>query len=222
MVKQYLHFYGDVHGQFEDFTNCVNNTPIPDYIFQCGDFGTIRFDFNEDKEHLKKLKRKVSFIDGNHEGFDLLPTFNEKYSKNYNCEHLPRGTIKKINDTNILFIGGAESIDKKRRVHGFDWFPEEDITYSQIEKILDQKQNINIVVSHTAPIEFEIGGDYVDYSNRRLLSVLRKELRPDLWIFGHFHEFRIDKYNRTKWVTLDCFHPKEKYNGRDMHYEIMI
>lgn len=217
-----IHFYGDVHGMFKEFTNYVNTKPKPDYCIQVGDFGTIQFDNNKDKEYLKKLKTPVDFIDGNHEGFNLIPTFNKKYSKKYNINHISRGTVSNINGYKILFIGGAESIDKTSRTWGVDWFQEESITYSQIDNILQNNKKIDIIVSHTCPSEFEIVKYNYNEPSRKLLSVLLEEYKPCLWIFGHFHEKKISNYKDTKWVSLDCFHPCYLGEYNNMEYSEIL
>ena len=50
---------------------------------------------------------------------------------------LPDGRI-------VLFMGGADSIDKKYRKIGFDWFPEELITQKDIYELPDTHGNIRL------------------------------------------------------------------------------
>jgi len=66
---------------------------------------------------------------------------------------MKRGSVLKLPDKrNILFIGGALSIDKKQRTIGYDWFPQETISQKNIFELPDEK--IDIVISHTAPKYF--------------------------------------------------------------------
>ena len=46
--------------------------------------------------------------------------------KGPNIFYMPRGSVLSLSDgRNVLFMGGAESVDKRRRTPGYDWFKQE-------------------------------------------------------------------------------------------------
>src|SRR5665647_2775680 len=91
----------------------------------------------------------------------------------------------------VLFIGGAKSIDWRRRVAGWDWFPEEIISPQDVLQL--PEIHVDIVVSHTCPEEFYVEDlsrqecSETDPS-RQLLSQVLHKYQPSLWYFGHWHE----------------------------------
>jgi len=218
-----ISIFGDVHGNFNLYNNKLNELS-PELSIVCGDFGiwpkwknvTMGGGFKYSLEYLKKSPCVTYFVDGNHEDFDCL---NEKYGKHYtfpsqypssvyNIKHMRRGTILKINDLTFLFMGGAESIDKMHRIEGVSWFRDESLSFTDIdtalEKITSDNINIDVVISHCAPMEFDIVkfNDY-DNTSRKSLSGLLEYINPRLWVFGHYHMYKEGTYKDCKWVGLD-------------------
>jgi len=133
-----------------------------------------------------------------------------------NVIYMPRGTVKVINDLRCLFLGGAESIDKKYRTPGFDWFPEELITEKDYETSVNNIKNfdgIDIVFSHTCPMEFGVLNnryDKYDDPSRIWLSMILKEFQPKRWYFGHWHVWNKGFNKGCFWECLDY----PQHNGR--------
>jgi len=169
---------------------------------------------------LKNKDTKIYFCDGNHEDHgDLV---NERNYMKAPCEMMPkvyymkRGSTLKLKDgRTVLFMGGADSIDKRSRHIGYDWFPEELITQRDIYDLPDV--NVDIVISHTCPDEL-----YVEMMARRAktwdkerlqwkledpsrvaLSYVLEKYKPALWYFGHFHIFVRGEFNGTTWCCLN-------------------
>ena len=88
-------------------------------------------------------------------------------------------------------------------IPGVDWFPEEVISEKDVENLPDAQ--IDIVISHTCPREFEMLGDdmKVNDSSRDALSVVMTRYRPQLWFFGHFHEYATGENHGCRWTALD-------------------
>ena len=109
---------GDTHYETEHLNRVIDETANPDVILQCGDFGFIwdRF-WKSDCEGINLGTTKIFWCPGNHENWNILDTLSprvattpvEIYSNIYYC---PIGSILSINGKNILFVGGAKSIDK--------------------------------------------------------------------------------------------------------------
>jgi len=217
-----IYVIGDVHGEW-NLLNQFLNKKKPDIVLQCGDFGYWP-NFNDSYElgnhirdiygNIKKKRKwyqcsiknkdtKIYFCDGNHEDhWSLTKLENNEICSN--IFYMKRGSILELpNKRKVLFIGGADSIDKHYRTIGIDWFPEEVISQKDIYNLPDEK--IDIVISHTCPKEFlpELGFDFgksKDCSCDALSYVLEK-YRPKLWYFGHWH---INKTGFTKEVRWFC------------------
>jgi len=210
-----IHIVGDVHGEFGRL-NCWINKKRPDIILQCGDFGywpnwPAKKRRSRKPEPTPKLKNgKLYFCDGNHEDHWSLKALDDT-EVFPNTFYTPRGSTLKLPDgRTVLFMGGADSIDKDIRTLGHDWFPDEIISESDIHSLPDQK--IDIVISHTCPREFEI--PYLDEGkcqdpSRMVLSYILFKYRPKEWYFGHWHFFKQDIYEshdkswQCHWTALD-------------------
>ena len=194
---------GDVHMHFKGLAYIVR-THSPDVILQCGDFGYWPKDNNYNIDYCKNGQTKIYFCDGNHEDHESLRslTNNEIHP---NIFYQPRGSILKLGDYNILFMGGAHSVDKAQRTPGYDWFPEENISERDLYNIPDDR--IDVFISHTSPVEF----DFEKYSitekkndgNRKYLSCILDTYKPKLWYFGHWHTNDWGKYNDCIWYAMN-------------------
>ena len=124
---------GDVHGDHGRL-NAFINKKQPKMILQCGDFGywpRIKKEMINgslrDYPQPKVKDTKVYWADGNHEDHWSLKNIesNEIWP---NVFYMKRGSVLTLEDgRNVLFMGGAVSIDKHMRTAGHDWFPEETI-----------------------------------------------------------------------------------------------
>jgi hypothetical protein len=213
---------GDIHGEWA-YLNAMINRQNPNIILQCGDYGYWRkwhnTTFGVDLYSGKKLKPwnqygvknrdcLIYWCDGNHEDHwavkkDLVETGNLEMQPG--IFYQPRGSTITLPDSRtVMFIGGAESIDKKERICGVDWFPDEIISYSDIETLPDCK--VDIIVSHTAPREFYENIFHKEHNNDTsmdALSLVLQKYKPALWYFGHFHTFATGKYESTRWWCLN-------------------
>jgi len=198
---------GDVHGEFGTLNQLINKKK-PDIIIACGDFGywpNHDLDLSQIKLQNTKL---ILWCDGNHEDHWAL---RDRKSDEIQpgIIYMPRGSTYTLDDgRNILFMGGAHSIDKNMRRVGVDWFPEETITQGDLMNL--PEMDIDIFISHTCPYELVpimlkhyIGKDY-EPSNKAL-SELWEIYRPDLWYFGHWHKYLTGiLYDKTKWTALSA------------------
>lgn len=137
---------------------------------------------------------------GNHEQWTLFKEWEEKHGKDKPIEirpHLyycPRGSTHTLEDgRKILFMGGADSIDKQWRTPGYDWFPEEIITQKDIYNLPDTK--IDILISHTCPESivkhmFKLGQYIASDPSRLALEYVYNKYRPKQMFFGHFHVWK--------------------------------
>lgn len=200
---------GDVHGNFKLMSNIINSNNT-DIVFQVGDFGiwpnfeNQSFGFGHYSIDNIQINCPLYFCDGNHEDHHSLNSITKK-EIHKNVFYMKRGEILKIGSYNVLFMGGAESIDKCNRTIGVDWFPQESICYSDMLK-LDVNKKIDIVVSHTCPMEFDIKIPIFSNENitsRKMLSRILEIYEPTYWFFGHFHHYMEGRYHNTNWTMLN-------------------
>jgi len=169
---------GDMH-KIERDTKKINTFYFPeqqsltkeDVVFQLGDFGWLWHRPGIDKivdywlEYLGTRNFTLAVILGNHENYELLsflPT-QKKWGGTVSVltqgegtiYFLKRGGVYTINGQKILAIGGAESIDKGNRIPYVSWWPEEKLSYGEINECLIELKShdnkVDIVLSHTCP-----------------------------------------------------------------------
>lgn len=216
-------FLGDVHN-YSKIPTYIDTIKLSDCdLIQVGDFGV-----GVDGNDLSRLKELNDYLvskniilhvcRGNHDNpayFD--GSFRDVFS---NIDLIPDYTIKKIKDKNILFIGGAISVDRKPnknipdirnkkdgtwsgRTPGVDYWKDEKIVFN--EEFLRTVENINIVVTHSAPsfVEpylqsgaekwFESDPELEEelHLERSLLSdvcfIIKQKNNITNWFYGHFH-----------------------------------
>jgi Icc-related predicted phosphoesterase len=200
---------GDTHGQFEKLTDFIIDKH-PEIILQCGDFGYWPSFFNV-KSMIVNGKTKIYFCDGNHEDHSFLSKKKKRYEIKSNVFYQPRGTTLQLPDgRNVLFVGGASSIDRQFRIPGYDWFPEELLTEKVFEFL--PKEKVDIVISHTSPTCFGdlyIDDDHYKDLSRIVLQEVYEMYKPTVWIHGHFHEYATGQFEDCKWTSLDHISSKK-------------
>lgn len=201
---------GDVHAEFGHL-NTIINRKNPDLVICCGDFGYWPgIKSLPQFEDIKPNKSKILWIDGNHENHWALRdrTTDEIVP---NVIYMPRGSTYDLPDgRKILFMGGADSIDKHWRKVGYDWFPEEIITQKDIMNLPDTK--IDILISHTCSNEIKdkllhLNPLKINDPSNDALTYIWNRYKPKLWFFGHWHKFVQGGYQGTLWWGLS--HPNE-------------
>jgi len=150
---------------------------------------------------------KVYWCDGNHEDHWMLKKHTEPTEVHRNVFYMPRAsTLTLPAGRDVLFVGGAESIDVNARQTGVDWFPEEIPGYADFLKLDNVKGRVDIVISHTCPVEFNEVPDrhcaVLNDPTREILSRVVERFNPSLWYFGHWHAFAQGKYHNIKWTCL--------------------
>ena len=116
---------GDIHGDPRRFS--VDSFPEQkemtrdDFVIILGDFGLVWSNSKEEKYWLDWLNDKpftTLFVDGNHDGFDLLYTYpivdfhgGKAHKIRDNIYHLMRGYVFDICDKKFFAFGGARSHD---------------------------------------------------------------------------------------------------------------
>ena len=198
---------GDVHNEFGRLNTLISSKK-PDLVIACGDFGFWpNVDWAAPLSNIRPQGSKILWCDGNHENHWAI---RDRKSDEMvpDVIYMPRGSTYQLEDgRTILFMGGADSIDKHWRKLGYDWFPEEVITQKDLMDLPDVK--VDIFITHTCPAELVLTMLPM-YPEKKLepsneaLSELWKIYKPDLWFFGHWHHFNKGVMMGTKWYALGC------------------
>lgn len=174
-------------------------------IVHCGDFG-----YNLKTNFLLRLKvllerydMYIVWVDGNHENFDRLYSYDivdGVRPLNERVIHLPRGYRWQWNGTSYLALGGAHSIDKHFRTPGTEWWHQEWITFADAERAV-QGGHADIMICHDAPQGVRIPNltktdgwgwpeDMVRASNehRNIVRAVVDDVKPHFLFHGHYHE----------------------------------
>lgn len=201
---------GDCHQQFDKlffFAEKMNLTE-KDNIIVLGDMGLCwrhdKQDFNYYIKEWENFENKCNlyWVDGNHENFkliSLLPIENNMRKCSDHIHMLMRGQTYYFEGKKCLAMGGADSIDKHRRTEGLSWWPQEQITNEDIEKV--NSEHFDYVFSHCCPTS--IFNEYKAYLctlnnvvddadpaihvSENKLEQLKNFIEFDNWWFGHYH-----------------------------------
>ena len=200
---------GDCHGRFERIWRFIKKFDLGagDTIIVCGDMGLY---WNKDQRDARYSIREYEancngvnlwWIDGNHENFDIIKTFDKPtHQCSPHITYISRGTsmLVKIGEKyrNLLFMGGADSVDKIFRTEHISWWADETITEDDIKGI---KGYYHYVFSHACPLGVftnnkaflctanNINENNAIHESERVLEKLRKNIEYDNWFFGHYH-----------------------------------
>lgn len=201
---------GDIHGMY-GYLNELVNQEDPDIIIVCGDMG---YGFPNDQiDKIVAMNTRIHFCDGNHDNHWKLREL-KNLAVAENVFYQPRGSTMRLPDgRNILFMGGANSIDRDRRTVGVSWWPEEVISQSDFQNLPDE--DIDIFITHTCSneiydkfIQFKLGGRYTPRKDKdpsyHALTSLWEMYGPTQWFFGHFHINTSGMLSGTRWQALAC------------------
>ena len=195
-----MRFVGDIHGNFNDYSRSTVNDCKES--IQVGDFG---IGFASDYWHVKvtdwqKENPGHKFIRGNHDD-----PARSKAMPNY----IKDGLIQ----DDMMFVGGAFSIDRSYRVKDVSWWEDEELSYDEFSSIVDTYQTVkpNIMITHDCPqivaddMFFKSGfclGKQIKTITGQALEVMFRIHQPKLWIFGHYHVTMQKKIGNTIFVCV--------------------
>lgn len=140
------------------------------------------------------------FVDGNHDNHAALRSLEvdgngfARFS-----DHLwyaTRGSRAVIGGRAFGFLGGAYSINASLLTPGVDWWPEEPIGPTDVERLGDEP--LDVLVAHEAPAGADVaksfrlppGIEMEAHQSRMLLLDAVKATRPSLVFSGHWHQRR--------------------------------
>lgn len=204
-ITSIIRFIGDLHGKFGAYTKLLEESPYRTH--QVGDMG-VGFrrwphgEYRANPPYDLMVEKGATFHRGNHDNPDTC-------AKHTQC--IPDGTVH----GNMMFVGGALSIDKDDRYPNFSWWADEELSGEKLLTLVDvfATAKPEIMVTHECPemIAFLIvtAGGRFDKMDPRFASRTRvafdqmfERHQPKLWLFGHWH-IAFDKViNGTRFICL--------------------
>lgn len=241
---------GDIHGEPADVEEPMRQCKLhgaelliilgdyaygwPGKLNEAGDCGVTE----EISLMAEEFNLDVWFIDGNHENFDQLTEVGA-YEATEPVEvaprvwYIPRGTLLTLGNSEVLFIGGAYSVDKPHRSPHVSWWPQEEITTAQANRALDH-EHVDVVLSHDVcktgfraalrlalfPEEGKnpLALDHLVMKNdqafpqaipnRTTLEAIWEKYHPARWYHGHYHSYYTATEEGTTFTGLaNNWHP---------------
>lgn len=197
-------FIGDVHGKYRRYKKIIKNHKD---TIQVGDMGVGFYnqrlwrDFQRKKmssnpPYDRMVEANARFIRGNHDNPFVCKTHSQ-------C--IPDGHV----EGDMMFMGGALSIDRALRVEGISYWEEEELSYRELldiqAKYLDVKPKI--MVTHDCP-ETVAGHLFSSMilepsRTRQALDLMWNMYKPEVWIFGHWHMRRDQVLIGTRFICLE-------------------
>lgn len=156
---------------------------------------------------------EVWFCDGNHEDHESLPhdDATDPVEVAAGVRWVPRGTVLSWEGRRLLFMGGAVSVDQRRRLPGETWFPSETPSEAHWERAMAAGA-VDVVVAHDTVPGMPVQGLpflSIPWSARRRaadhrgrLEELQKATRPELWVHGHWHHRASARLGGTRFESL--------------------
>lgn len=192
---------GDIHGKLYDYQVIIESA---DRSIQVGDFG-IGFagDYWHEKVDYIQSQGDHRFIRGNHD--------NPQKCKDM-AYHIPDGFV----ENDVMFVGGAWSIDWGWRTEGVDWWADEECSLEEWSTIIDTyvATRPRVMITHDAPttVTYEmfvqaglaLGGTDAPMIKTRTgqaFEVMFELHQPEFWYFGHWHHTKTFERNGT---TFQC------------------
>lgn len=202
---------GDIHGKFNEYDTFVLNLrgmrhrgEAPERSVQVGDFGIGFYTpyWHESVREWQRNNPTQRFIRGNHDDPAMCETMPG---------YIPDGTVEK----DVMYVGGAYSIDHALRTEGVDWWRGEELTISQLHTLIDVYCEVKprVMITHDCPTQvawdmFLSKGDSLTGSvqiksrTAEALQAMFDAHKPDFHFFGHWHYTRDLTLHGTRFVCL--------------------
>lgn len=204
---------GDIHGAFNEYSfytlevgkyrHATDPAP-PDRSVQVGDFGIGFYTpyWHESVNDWMKKNPGHRFIRGNHDDPAMCKTMNN---------YIADGTI----ENDVMYIGGAWSIDHAWRTPGKDWWPDEELSMQELETLIDvyRAAKPRVMITHDCPerISYDMfvsrgtamaGKKQFKTRTAQAFQSMWEYHQPEEWYFGHWHETRDLTLSGTKFQCL--------------------
>lgn len=199
---------GDIHGEWELYhqtaTDAINFGGCERTI-QVGDFGVgfsgPYWHDRADEFHWDGTHR---FIRGNHDD----PS---------RCKKMAGWIQDGLVENDVMFIGGAWSIDHALRTEGVSWWADEELSIEEFYQLIEIYDQVRprVMITHDAPIDvttemfiqsglalFKGSAKAIPTRTGMAFNTMLAIHQPEEWYFGHWHHSMKYKYGRTMFQCL--------------------
>jgi predicted phosphodiesterase len=198
-------FVGDVHGLKYELGLVIGSLPEDvTSVIQVGDMGVGFGQGDYWHESLEDMLREVNgrFIRGNHDN----PS---------QCREMSIWIRDGLIENDVMFVGGAWSIDHQWRTKGYDIWDDEELSYQELNQVIDVYDAIRprVMVTHDCPLGvsnqlfIQRGMSFSNKQYRTRTGVGFQSMfemhKPDLWVFGHWHCNVDEVIDGTRFICLD-------------------
>lgn len=202
-------FIGDVHGKYRQYSRIMDKYKN---TIQVGDMGVgfrrptadpDEVSWQPNPSHKKMAEGGHRFIRGNHD--------NPNVCRNHS-QWIKDGHI----EADVMFIGGALSIDRAWRIEGYSYWLDEELSFMQLDALMTAylEKKPKVMVTHECP-EI-IAARMMKKYKLELPSVTRQAFQrywemhqPEIWIYGHWHMSFDEVINGTRFVCLNELETKD-------------
>lgn len=191
-----MKFIGDVHGKYSPYKKLIRENRD---TIQVGDLGIgfRRFphgEFTTNPPYDEMVKANSRFIRGNHD--------NPGVCRN-NTQWIKDGTV----EGDVMFIGGAFSVDWKYRYSEFSWWDDEELSPHEMIVCTETFNKVlpRVMITHDCPASIV---PYMPYAYKpqsrtsQFFDCLWQMHQPELWVYGHHHHSFDGMFNGTRFVCL--------------------
>lgn len=182
---------GDIHGDMQAYSNIISGC---DRSIQVGDFGQGFI------THSLAVPGKHEYIRGNHD---------DPFRCKMDAAWIPDGTI----ENDVMFVGGAWSIDWAYRIPGLTWWEDEECSVAALQHFIDKYLEVRprVMITHECPDNIagimcsSLGKTKYDIPSRTrdAFEIMWNHHKPEYWIFGHWHVDWRKEIEGTQFVCLD-------------------
>lgn len=202
-----MRLIGDVHGLWDRYKKVIEDCPESIVV---GDMGVGFYKMLGDELVARSnppfdamSRGNHRFIRGNHDNPSVCKS--QKY-------YIPDGTV----ENDVMFIGGAYSVDYMLRNEGLDWWRDEQLSAKELDQMIDIyiETKPRIMITHDCPLfMYHVLHSYKVYeSDHKTPQALQSLLffhEPELWVFGHHHKSITHVAGKT---TFRCLAELESFD----------
>jgi len=183
---------GDAPGELQKYLDTASDD---DLLIILGDLGINFFGTEKNRkfdELILSSKKKIAFLDGNHENFKFIYSFPEEewcggkvHRLTDNIVHLERGYIYKIDGKSFFVFGGCKS-SSKWKDRGL-WQPEEVPTEEELARAYANLEAAGNKVDYILLHKYEIGKGTRTEELLELCKYIDEHVSFKQLYAGHWH-----------------------------------
>lgn len=198
-------YIGDVHGFKNELALVLHNLPDDvTSVIQVGDMGVGFGQGDYWHESLDDMMHSANgrFIRGNH---DDPSQCREMHT------WIPDGLV----ENDVMYVGGAWSIDYQWRTMGIDLWEDEELSHDNLSRLIDLYDLVRprVMVTHDCPLSVsnklfvERGKSFskAQFKTRTgsALQAMFEIHKPKLWLMGHWHCDTDEVIDGTRFICLN-------------------